>query len=115
MHQRRTILVVIVFLVLLALALTVGVVAAQASSTPDSTLPYSGRLTDPEGQPVTDGLYDFVFTLYASEKDDQALWSETQSDVSVKSGSLNVVLGQNLPLPEEIASRKELWLAVNTC
>ncbi len=113
MRQRRTILVMIVFLVLLSLALTVGVVAAQTSSTSGSKLTYSGHLTDPEGQPVADGLYDFVFTLYATEKDNQALWSETQSGVSVKSGSLNVVLGQNLSLPKEIASRNELWLAVS--
>ncbi len=113
MHQRRTTLVMIVFLVLLPLALTVGVVAAQAPSTPGSTLPYSGRLTDPGGQPVTDGLYDFVFTLYASEKDDHALWSETQSGVNVTAGNLNVVLGQNVPLSKNVASRSELWLAVS--
>ena len=80
---------------------------------PGSTQPYSGRLTDPSGQPVADGLYDFVFTLYASEKDDQALWSEMQLGVPVKSGNVNVALGQNVPIAKDVSDRKGLWLAVS--
>lgn len=112
MNQRRSILVTIALLALIALVLTAG--AAMAQSNPSGvTMPYSGHLTDPSGQPVADGQYDFVFTLYASEKDDRALWSEMQSGLSVKSGNLNVVLGQSVPMSKDVADRKELWLSVS--
>lgn len=113
MNQRRSILATIAILALMSLVLTAGAAIAQAPSTPGSTLPYSGHLTDPSGQPVADGQYDFVFTLYASEKDDHALWSEMQSGLSVKSGNLNVVLGQIVPMSKDVADRQELWLSVS--
>jgi hypothetical protein len=112
MNKRRSILVTIVILVMLTLVLTTG--GALAQSTPAGvTVPYSSRLTDPAGQPVADGQYDFVFTLYASEKDDQALWSETQSGLDIRSGNFEVALGRSVPLSKDVADRKELWLAVS--
>ena len=77
------------------------------------TIPYAGRLTDPDGQPVADGQYDFVFTLYASEKGDQAVWSEKQSGVSVKGGEVHTSLGASVPLPPTLSDKSATWLAVS--
>ena len=110
-HPRVPAMMII--LVVMATVLAAGSVTAQTPSKSGSGLPYSAVLTDPSGQPVADGQYDFVFTLYAAEKDDRPLWSEMQPNLSLKSGDLHVVLGQSVPIVKEVADRKELWLAVS--
>jgi hypothetical protein len=102
-----------IVLVVMASVLAAGSVTAQMPSNSGSTLSYSARLTDPSGQPVADGQYDFVFTLYAAEKDDRALWSEMQPGLSLKSGDLSVILGQSVPIVNKVADREELWLSVS--
>jgi hypothetical protein len=103
----------LIILVLMASVLAASSVTAQMPSNSGSTLPYSARLTDPSGQPVADGQYDFIFALYASEKDDRALWSEVQPGLGLKSGDLSVILGQSVPIVRTVADRKELWLSVS--
>jgi hypothetical protein len=110
--SRRT-LFIMLGAFLIAILLTVKAGYAQESSTPGLVLPYSGRLADAAGQPVADGLYDFIFALYPSAKAEAALWSETQSKVSVKAGELNVILGQNTPLSEKLVASRDLWLSVS--
>jgi hypothetical protein len=112
MNQRRSILVTIAILVLLSLVLTSGGALAQTNSA-GGTIPYAGRLTDPDGQPVADGEYDFVFTLYASEKGDLAVWSEKQSGVSVKGGEVHTSLGASVSLPPTLSDKSAMWLAVS--
>jgi hypothetical protein len=108
---RRSAMMIV--LVVMASVLAAGSVTAQMPSNSGSTLSYSARLTDPSGQPVADGQYDFVFTLYAAEKDDRALWSEMQPGLSLKSGDLSVILGQSVPIVNKVADREELWLSVS--
>lgn len=103
----------LIILVLMASVLAASSVTAQMPSNSGSTLPYSARLTDPSGQSVADGQYDFILALYASEKDDWALWSEVQQGLSLKSGDLSVILGQSVPIGKRVADRKELWLSVS--
>jgi hypothetical protein len=103
----------ITVLIVIVLMSTAYIVNAQTSAKTDTALTYSGRLAEPSGQPVANGAYDFTFTLYATEKDDQALWSETQFGVSIKSGKVNVDLGQNVPISKDITDRAELWLSVS--
>ena len=110
---RKRWFVMIAILRVIVLMSTAYMVSAQTSSQPDSALTYSGRLADPSGKPVADGVYDFTFTLYASEKDNQALWSETQFGVEIKSGNVNVALGQIVPISKEITDLEELWLSVS--
>jgi hypothetical protein len=94
--SRKTMLVILsAFFMVMTLTFTVAI--AQPPPTSGSTLPYSAQLAHLEGQAVADGPYDFIFTLYASEKGDDALWTEMQSGVEVKLGNLNVVLGQKHP------------------
>jgi hypothetical protein len=110
---RKRWFAMITVLIVIVLMTTTYIVNAQTASKSDIALTYSGRLANSSGQPVADGSYDFTFTLYATEKDDQALWSETQFGVNIKSGKVNVTLGQNVPISKDISDRKELWLSVS--
>lgn len=110
---RKGWFVMITILIVIALMSTAYIVEAQTSAKPEAALSYSGRLTDPSGQPVADGSYDFILTLYAAEKDDQPLWSEMQLGVPVDSGKVNVALGQNVPIATDVSNRNELWLSVS--
>ncbi|MBP7688322.1 MAG: hypothetical protein KA765_10455, partial [Thermoflexales bacterium] len=112
MNQRRSMFAAIAVLALLSLVLTSGGALAQSAPT-GATMPYAGRLTDPAGQPVADGQYDFVFTLYAAEKDDRAVWTETQLGVSVKSGEVHTTLGAIKPFPATVSDKVDYWLAVS--
>jgi len=99
--------------ILAAMLLAGSTVQAQTPVDPAFTLPYTGYLAEASGKPVNDGRYDFIFTLYSSEKEENALWSEQQTGVSVKSGDLNVSLGQFTPLSKELAGRQGLWLSIS--
>lgn len=100
-------------IILAAVLLAASAVQAQTPVDAAFTLPYTGYLADASGRPVNDGRYDFIFTLYASEKGGDALWSEQQTGVSVKSGNLSVSLGQFTPLSKELAGRQDLWLSIS--
>lgn len=62
---------------------------------------------------MADGDYDFIFTLYSSEKSDDVLWTERQTGVSVISGKLVVDLEQVAPLSKELAGHQGLWLEIS--
>ncbi|MBN2089982.1 tail fiber domain-containing protein [candidate division KSB1 bacterium] len=61
------------------------------------TISYQGVLTDVNGKPVTDGIYNMTFKLYLSATGSELLWSEKQT-LSLKSGIFNVILGKVTPL-----------------
>ncbi len=109
--SRKT-LFVMLFVSVLAAALTVSA-AAQPPPASGPTRVFTGALADAGGKAVPDGAYDFLFTLYAAEKDGEPLWTETQTGVPVKAGSFTVALGQSTPLTRELAEGKGLWLAVS--
>lgn len=111
MHRRRSTLVTMAIVAVLALVLTASAALAQANP-PSVTVPYSSRLTDELGQPL-DGVYAFKFALYDAETDGQLLWSETHTAVVVKNGDFALVLGAVQPLPKEVVDRKDAWLAVS--
>lgn len=111
--MSRKKLSMIVFVFLTTVLLTVSVVTAQTPLGMGGTLPYAGQLADSSGQPVADGQYDFIFTLYPMEKNGDVLWTEMQTEVQVKAGNLNVILGKNTPMSKELAERPGLWLSVS--
>lgn len=83
----------------------------QRSNPPGVTIPYPGRLTDDAGQPVTDGVYDFTFTLYGVQTGGEPLWSEVQRKVMVQNGSFHASLGSVNSIPTT-ALEDESWLVV---
>jgi hypothetical protein len=120
MSAKRILLVLVV---IGALVLAVGadprrIRTAWASPSPAEgdvqavTIPYAGALTDPAGQPVADGLYDFSFALYATESGGELLWSEAQSGVAVADGAFEVALGGATTLPAAALDSGVRWLEV---
>ena len=89
MSTKRALLAVLIAgAIVLAIAIGSGHAGmAQALPQPakvdqeNVTIPYAGTLSDPAGQPVADGLYDFSFALYAAETGGELLWSEVQEGV----------------------------------
>ncbi|UCD17893.1 MAG: hypothetical protein JSV44_03015, partial [Candidatus Zixiibacteriota bacterium] len=62
----------------------------------DQTTPvisYQGRLTDADGNAVTDGEYDFTFSIYDDSTTGSMLWTETHLDVPITNGLFHVLLG----------------------
>jgi hypothetical protein len=129
MHKRQ-ILISISILFLLA-ALVVGLGQAQGLDTGDASrpdppvanfinqdwvtttsLPYTARLGNDLGEPVSDGVYAFSFTLYEAQSGGQPLWSEVQEKVSVQAGSLDVSLGSHTLIPLALLDGRSLWLEV---
>jgi hypothetical protein len=58
---------------------------------------YQGRLTDAGNNPVPDGSYDLIFSLYDVETGGSPFWAETLSTVAVQNGLFGVILGATTP------------------
>ena len=86
--------------------------SAQASAQAATTIPYTGRLTDTSGLAVSDGGYDFVFSVYDQASGGAPLWSETQSGLPVQAGSFTAQVGSAAQLPASAAEGQK-WLAVS--
>ncbi|MFH2035435.1 MAG: tail fiber domain-containing protein [Candidatus Zixiibacteriota bacterium] len=54
---------------------------------------YQGRLTDSSGDPVSDGIYSVVFTLYNAPTDGTAKWISDPTSVDVKDGLFSTLIG----------------------
>ncbi len=121
MSNKKLFLVVLVACVI-ALAVGVGFhVAGSAQASlivPSSgpaeglTVPYTGRLTDEAGQPVSDGAYDFTFALYDVQSGGEPLWSEVQEGIAVQGGSFVASLGHVHPIPEAVLRGGDRWVSV---
>ncbi len=77
------------FLILMIPAMGLAAIPHQIS--------YQGHLIDGDGNPV-DGVYTFGFNLYDTETGGTAIWTESQTDVSVDQGMFNVILGAVTPI-----------------
>ena len=49
---------------------------------------FQGRLTDSSGNPLTGSNFDIKFLIYAAASGGTALWSETQTGISVSNESV---------------------------
>jgi len=84
----------------------------EANNEKRETIRYAGQLTNASGNPVADGSYHFVFTLYDTETGGSALWSETRQNLLVKGGELLAALGGGTPLPRGLTSSPALYLEI---
>ncbi len=89
--------------------------AAIAAAEIPNTINYQGRLTDAAGEPVPDGVYNIIFTIY----DDPVLfggghdlWTSGTQPVTITNGLFNYILGSNVSLPADIADGSSLWLGI---
>ncbi|MFZ1249605.1 MAG: hypothetical protein WAQ24_04790 [Candidatus Saccharimonadales bacterium] len=63
---------------------------------------FQGKLTNPDGTNVTNGTYSIVFSMYSVATGGAAIWTETQSSVSVTDGIFQVALGSVTALPGSV-------------
>ena len=87
--------------------------AQQAAAAPVlPTINYQGRLTDPTGANVSDGLYSMTFGLYDTGTGGTPLWTQTSS-VLVRDGLFNVELGSPTnPLSADLFPGGTRWLGI---
>jgi hypothetical protein len=64
---------------------------------------YQGTLTDTSGNPVPDGQYGVVFSIYDVASGGTALWTEAWNSgtipITTISGDFSVLLGTHNPIP----------------
>jgi hypothetical protein len=87
------------FAVLLAI-LTVACSALHAAVPP--MISYQGKLMQPTGVPVPDGIYSIRFAIYEAPTGGTPLWSEVNPSVQVKGGLFATMLGSVVNLPANI-------------
>jgi hypothetical protein len=118
LSAKRTLTV----MVLAILVLTIGTISGSVNSSqalgPDTvpvtgTLPYTAHLTDPQGQAVAFGQYDFRFDLYNAPSGGQSLWTEVQTGVTLQDGNLSTSLGRVNALPGAALDNQQVWLEVS--
>lgn len=90
-------------MIFLSIALAVGAFwfmpVRQTEAAINPQINFQGKLTNPDGTNVADGSYSIMFSLYSVASGGTAVWSETQTGVSVSSGVFQVSLGSITALP----------------
>lgn len=81
--------------IVLAIAF-VCLVAGEGRAQVPQTINYQGYLTNAAGQPVNAPV-NLTFRLYTAASGGSAIWTETQSNLSVTNGIYNAVLGSVTP------------------
>ncbi|TNE32252.1 hypothetical protein EP342_05170 [bacterium] len=74
------------------------------------TMNYQGKLEDNSGNPVADGNYSVIFTIYDAATSGNLLWTESRT-ITTEDGFFNLILGENTAI--NISTDKQLWLNVN--
>ena len=92
--------------------LVITLVSSSYAAVP-TLINYQGHLTDKGGNPLT-GTFSITFTIYDSEMDGTALWTETQPIIAVNNGLFNVLLGTATVggVPENGFNGPDRWLSV---
>ncbi|MBN2542612.1 hypothetical protein JXI42_07065 [bacterium] len=97
-----------VFLFVFSFALIIAHCSMLIASVP-RIISYQGYLTDIDEDPVLDGVYSIVFSIFDAETGGSALWSETR-DVEVGNGLYSVNLGAVSSL--DLSFDEPYWLEV---
>ena len=75
------------------------------------TTSYQGFLLDNNGSPIN-GNVTITFNLYATEVDNQSLWTEIHEGILVSDGIFNVILGTETSINNDLFS-KDLYLGIS--
>jgi hypothetical protein len=98
-------------LVFLAVGMVIFFLCSVASADVPDSINYQGKLTTASGGCLNDTV-QMTFTIYADELGVSDDWSETQTQVEVKEGIFNVLLGSVNPLPASIFNGTAKYLGV---
>ena len=98
---------------LLALSGVEGSLVAVAEAAVPRTIHYQGKLTEPDGSPIT-GDHTVTLRLYDAATGGTKLWEEAHqlSLVRDDNGVFSVVLGSTTPFSSTITFNEPLWLTI---
>ena len=97
-------------LLILASAIMLALAASPCWGEIPHLINYQGMLTDTGGNPLTDTL-DITFRIYDQSSSGSMLWDETQNNVEILDGLLNVMLGSVDPI--ELPFDEDYWLEID--
>lgn len=83
----------------------------QAFAAPLSQLSYQGRLTNNAGNPVSNGTYGILFSIYTQDNGGTAVWSETQN-ITTKNGIFSAILGASNAINLDFNSANKYYLGI---
>jgi hypothetical protein len=89
----------------------IGLAPAAPQATAPEVMNYQGILKDADGEPL-DGMYTMTFRIYDSESGGSVLWEETHTNVTVREGRFNVLLGYSDPLSAALFSQPDRYIGV---
>ena len=98
----KTLSVTLVLLLVFAYS-TDSLAQWHGPNAPDS-LSFQGRLTDTAGDPVGDGNYSLVFSMY---KGSTKVWEQTHASVPVSNGVFSVILSGSVTWPLDTVAFNE--------
>jgi hypothetical protein len=98
-------------LVFLAVGMVIFFFASVSSADVPDSINYQGKLTTASGGCLNDTV-QMTFTIYADAFGTVWEWDETQTEVEVKEGIFNVLLGSVNPLPASIFDGSAKYLGV---
>lgn len=98
-----------------AVLIMLGVMAGSAAALVPLKLNFQGKLTEPDGTPVSNNDYTMTFVIYTDAVGGAPLWSEVRT-VTVLDGIYNVVLGLpgNEIDPADMDGNRYLGVTVGT-
>ncbi len=102
--QRTTIAAVIALFVLFSNFATL-------SALTPTLVNYQGRLLDSGGNPVADGNYSVVFTIYDAVSGGATIWTESRT-VTTIGGDFTILLGSVTPITDAVFSSATRYLGV---
>ena len=95
----------------LAVGMVVFFLASVSSADVPDSINYQGKLSTASGGCINDTV-QMTFTIYGDESGTVWEWGETQTQVEVKEGIFNVLLGSVNPLPASIFDGTAKYLGV---
>ncbi len=88
--------------------LLAGLAPASAQGVPDA-ISYQGKLTNPSGEPVTNGSHQVVFSFYNAASEGNLLWTSPQIGVTTTAG---VFTTQIQSIPSSVFAGSDVWLEI---
>ncbi len=95
----------------LATALLTILLVVSVSAAVPQLINYQGRLTDPAGDPVADGSYSVVFTIYDAATVGNSKWTEIQNVITTD-GLFSVLLGSSIPILDTVFNDPTRYLGI---
>ncbi|MFQ5454379.1 MAG: hypothetical protein ACE5D6_09370, partial [Candidatus Zixiibacteriota bacterium] len=97
---------------ILTTLIAVLLIVTMVMATAPQLVNYQGQLTDGTGNPVADGTYSIMFTIYDAASGGNVIWTETQSSVVVTGGLFGTLLGSVTPLNDIVFNDSIRYLGI---